>query len=123
MLETRTMYHVEKFLPPECPRCRARFQQQNVDYVPLLGDLIDGKKVVRQTEGYTIIICQHCDNYTVRILLETYQLGDRDRAEALLEQGFANLQEERATGNMARDCHAFFCEMPALRILGLGPED
>jgi hypothetical protein len=116
-LETKTMYHVEKFLPPECPKCQARFQQEGKDYGRLLGDIVDGKKRVRQTEGYYIIVCAHCENMTACWPLETYQLGDKKKAEALVQdKGFVNLIEVVATGNMARDIHAICGRAPDLRV-------
>jgi hypothetical protein len=107
-MQAKTMYHVEKFLPTECPKCRAPFQCESKDYGRFLGDIVDGKKQFRQTEGHTIIVCGHCENFTVRIDLESYQLGDRKKAEALLQQGFVNLQEVTAMGNMAVDHHVVY---------------
>src|SRR5947207_13533022 len=104
-MQTRTMYHVEKFLPRKCPKCRARFNEEGKDYGRLLEDLIDGKKRIRETKGYTIIVCADCENMTIRVDLESYQVGDRKKAEALLAQGFVNLQEVVAAGNRAVDQH------------------
>lgn len=122
-MESRTMYRVEKFLPPECPKCQARFKQEGHDYGRFLGDIVDGKKLFRQSVGYTIIVCLHCENMTARLDLEEYQLGDRKTAEALLEQGFVNLQEVTAMGNMARDFHALHMKMPDVRVESLDCTD
>jgi len=116
-LSIKTMYHVEKFLPPECPKCRVRFQQEGKDYARLLGDIIGGKKTFRETKGYYIIVCSHCENMTACVPLETYQVGDKKKAEALVkDQGFVNLIEVQAAGNMARDTHAIIGRAPDWRI-------
>ena len=116
-LASKTMYHVEKFLPPECPKCRARFQQEGKDYARLLGDIIDGKKTIRQTTGYYIIVCAHCENMTACWPLETYQVGDKKKAEALVkDEGFVNLIQVEARGNMTRDSHAICGRAPGLRV-------
>jgi hypothetical protein len=122
-METRTMYRVEKFLPPECPKCRARFKQEGKDYSLLLGDIVGGRKRVRPLVGYTIIVCSHCENMTARLNLEDWQLGSREKAETLLEQGFVNLQEVKAVGSMAREYHAVHMKMPGIRVEGLGSDD
>jgi len=114
---TRIMYHVEKFLPPECPNCRARFQQQGTDYARFLGYIIDGKKTVRETTGYYIIVCTHCENLTACYPLETYQISDKKKAEALVkDKGFVNLVQVEARGSMAQDCHALCGQVPDLRV-------
>ncbi len=116
-LATKIMYHVEKFLPPECPKCRARFQQDGKDYTRLLGDIIDGKKTIRETSGYYIIVCSRCENMTPCWPLEQYQVADRKKAEALVkEQGFVNLVQVLAMGHMAQDRHVVFGEAPRLRV-------
>jgi hypothetical protein len=118
----KTMYHVEKFLPPECPNCRARFQRDGKDYSRLLGDIIDGKKTIRKTEGYYIIVCAHCENMTACWPLETYQLSDKAKAEALVrDKGFANLVEVQAVGNMARDIHAIIGKAPGIQFVECEP--
>lgn len=123
-LATRIMYHVEKFLPPECPRCRARFQQEGKDYMRLLGDIIDGKKTIRETSGYYIIVCAHCENSTACWPLESYQVGDKNKAEALVkEHGFVNLVEVQAIGNMTRDRHAICSRMPDLKVEGIACDE
>jgi len=120
----KKMFHIEKFLPVECPKCRAKFEQQNKDWSLLLGDIVDGKKVVRQSDGHDIIICAHCENYTARIMLETYQLADRDKAVELMEkEGFINLQEVIATGTHCKDMHAVYTKKPGLKVLGLKCDD
>jgi hypothetical protein len=104
-MQKKTMYLVEKFLPPECPKCRAGFKEEGKDYGRLLGDLVDGKKRFRETPGYSIIVCAHCENMTMRIDQESWQVSDQAQAEALLSQGFVNLREVIAIGNMAVDHH------------------
>ncbi|GEM_PF-3235041 len=115
-MQSKTMYCVEKFLPTECPKCRACFQYEGKNYARFLGDIVDGKKQFRQTEGYTIIVCLHCENLTMRIDLESYQLSDRKHAEALLQQGFVNLHEVTAVGNMAVDRHVVFRQGPSVVV-------
>lgn len=114
---TRTMYHVEKFSPPECPKCRASFKHEGKDYARLLGDIVEGKKTIRETNGYYIIVCSHCENMTACWPLETYQLGDKTKAQSLVKnKGFVNLVEVPATGNMARDSHAIIGQVPKLKV-------
>jgi len=114
---TRIMYHVERFLPPECPKCRARFRQEGKDYARLLGDIIDGKKSIRETTGYYIIVCAHCENRTACWPLETYQIGDKKKAEALVkDKGFVNLVQVEARGGMTRDSHAICGQVLDLRV-------
>ncbi len=116
----KTMYRVEKFLPAECPKCRTRFQNQNEDWELLLGDVVNGRKVVRETAGYDVIVCAHCQNHTARFLLETCQLFDRRKAEDLVEkEGFVNLTEVRASGTMAVDSHEVHTAMPGRRVVGV----
>ena len=116
-LATKTMYRVEKFLPPECPKCRARFQQEGKDYARFLGDIIDGKKTVRQTTGYYIIVCTRCENLTACWPLEMHQVGDKKKAEALVkDKGFVNLTQVEARGSMAQDRHAICGQVPDLRV-------
>lgn len=122
-MESKTMYCVEKFLPAECPKCRACFQCENNDYARFLGDIVDGKKRFRQTEGYAIIVCLNCQNLTMRIDLEGYQLSDRKQAEALLQQGFVNLHEVTAIGSMATDRHIVFRQGPSVVVDGKECDD
>src|SRR3989338_646936 len=96
---TRKMWVVEKFLPTECPKCRKKFENDQRDWVLLFGYIVDGKKQVRETPGYDIIICSHCDNYTAWVQLESYRLSDRTRAEQLLGEGFANFHEVEVFGD------------------------
>lgn len=135
-LPRKTMYRVEKFLPPRCPKCDHVFgkeerysanlspegevtmgKKEEGDYSLLLGDIIDGKKTIRQTTGYNIIICAHCRNYTARYPLEDYQLSSKEEAEKLVaEQGFQNLMECIAVGNMTRDQHCKTATAPDIQI-------
>jgi hypothetical protein len=125
--QTAKMHYVEKFLPPECPKCRAAFKTQDADWQLLLGDIINGVKTVRPLDGYDIIICAHCGNHTIRLKLETYQLFDKAKAEELVEkEGFVNLQEVLATGTHCRDMHAIYMKMPGIKVRGIkcdGEED
>jgi len=121
---TRIMYHVEKFLPPECPKCRARFQHEGKDYVRLLGDIINGTKTIRETSGYRIIVCSHCENVTACWPLETYQVGDKKKAQALVkDKGFVNLIQVEATGSMTQDAHAICGKVPDLRVESIKCEE
>jgi len=101
------MYRVEKFLPTNCPRCSKQFQNEATDWSRLLGDIIKGEKVVRETQGYVIIICGECRNYTAQVPLESYQLASKEAAEKLCnEQGFVNLMTVTAYGNHCQDMHS-----------------
>jgi len=105
-MKTKTMYRVEKFLPTECPKCRHVFQDGAKDWVRLLGDVVDGEKKYRLTEGYYIIICRHCDNHTAQIVLEEYQLSSKKKAQEFCDkEGFVNLMEVTASGNHTKDMH------------------
>ena len=120
--DAKTMYHVEKFLPFECPKCRHPFKNANADWHRLLGDIIDGKKVIRQLNGYYIIVCAKCDNYTAQIPLESYQLSDKAQAQKLCDEaGFVNLTEVIATGTHCRDLHAIYCKPPGLTTIKSEP--
>jgi ribosomal protein S27E len=110
------MFHIEKFLPTECPKCRHRFQSEAEDWVRLFGDIVDGKKKIRETNGYLIIHCRHCDNMTAMFPLETYQLSDRKLAEEkMAKEGFVNLQVVTAVGNMAQNLHTVIAK-PAIQV-------
>jgi len=116
---SQTMYCVEKFLPTECPKCRQPFRQDGPDYTRLLGDIIDGRKVVRETNGYDIIICNRCENSTARVLLESWQVGDRERAAKLLQKGFVNLQQVTAFGTATRDAYQLYVQLPGIKVRGV----
>lgn len=103
--KSKTMYRVEKFLPPACPKCQYAFKVENTDYNLLLGDIVEGKKVIRTNEGYDIIVCVHCGNFTARLLVEAWQVGDRKRAEEFLREGFVNLKEVTGFGDQMQDFH------------------
>lgn len=79
-LKSVTMYRVERFTPPKCPRCNRGFDVQNVDFHMFLGDLVDGEKKIRATSGYDIIIYNGCNNYTASIMKEVYTLKDKKAA-------------------------------------------
>jgi hypothetical protein len=113
--EAKTMYHVEKFLPTECPKCRHPFKNANTDWHRLLGDVIDGKKVFRPLNGYYIIVCAICSNYTAQFPIESYQLSDKAHAQKLCDEAsFVNLTEVLATGAHCRDMHVIYCKPPGI---------
>ena len=114
----KNMYRVEKFLPPECPKCRHAFAGEGIDYIRLLGDIVDGAKQVRGTTGYDIIVCSHCENFTARLPLEAWRVRSRKRAQELLQTGFINLQKVIAFGNHTEDFHEVCAKPPKLRVLG-----
>lgn len=119
-MRKKKMYRVEKFLPTECPKCRHPFMREGDDYVRLLGDIVEGEKRVRETQGYIINICAKCQNYTAFIELESYQLGNKKEAERLVrEEGFRNLIVVTATGTHCQDMHAVHAQMPGTRVIGV----
>lgn len=116
-MQEKVMFHVEKFLPIECPKCRHPFKKQNEDWAMLLGDIVDGKKVIRELDGYHIIICKKCENYTAQLPLESYQVSDKKFAEDLCAtQGFVNLMEVRAVGNACRDMHTVYSKPSGIQV-------
>lgn len=98
--QERTMYRVEKYLVPECPKCRHKFDRNGKDWVQYLGEIVKGEKVIRKTSGYILFICQHCKNMTAQIVKESFQLSNPEKAKALLNEGFANFQEVLAGGDV-----------------------
>lgn len=114
--EEKTMYHVEKFLPPECPKCRHTFTSEGVDYTLLFGDIVNGEKKIRATTGYNIIICSHCRNFTARFPLESWQVSSKQRAEELVQQGFTNLLQVTAFGSHTQDHHFVHSKLPGIRV-------
>jgi hypothetical protein len=120
--DSRTMFHVEKFLPTECPKCRHPFKKEDADWHRLLGDVLDGKKVFRQLDGYHIIVCAKCNNFTAQFPIESYQLSDKAQAQKLCDEaGFVNLTEVFATGTHCRDFHAIYCKPPGITTM-IDPE-
>lgn len=118
-LAEKPVYHVEKFLPTECPKCRHVFSKEGADYSRLLGDIVGGEKKIRATAGYDIIICSHCRNYTARVMLESWQVGDRHQAEKLVQEGFVNLQPGMGYGTHTQDHHTVHAKLPGLRVYGI----
>lgn len=113
---TKTMYHVEKFLPTECPKCRHPFKNGNTDWHRLFGDIIAGKKVFRELDGYHIIVCAQCSNYTAQFPVESCQLSDKAQAQKLCDEaGFVNLTEVLASGTHCQDFHVIFCKPPGIK--------
>ena len=115
-LASKTMYVVEKFLPQECPKCRHKFDKIGVDWTPLMGDIVNGQKVIRETNGYSIITCSQCQNFTASISLESYTLSDPEAARKLLEQGFVNFHEVKAFGDMVEDRHMVYTKLPDVHV-------
>ena len=115
----KKMFRVEKFIPTECPKCKSPFREEARDYIRLFGDIVEGQKVVRETTGHDIIICKKCENITARVMIEACQVFDRNKAVALLREGFVNLQLVQAFGNHAEDAHEVFTSMPGLRVRSL----
>ena len=102
----------------------AIFRQEGKDYARFLGDILAGRKTIRETNGYYIIVCTLCENLTACWPLEAYQLGDKQKAEALVrDKGFVNLVEVQATGNMAKDHHAIIGRLPDLRVESIKCEE
>ena len=136
MPDHKKMYRVEKFIPPACPKCKHPFlkevrykealdaegrviagDKEEGDWTLLFGDIVDSKKVIRETKGYNIIICAHCRNYTARMPLEEYCLGSKEQAEKLVaEQGFVNLMEVTSFGNHMQDHHVIIADMQVMGI-------
>lgn len=112
----RTMWCVEKFLPTECPKCRKKFENNQSDWSLLLGDIVDGRKQIRETQGYDIITCSHCGNYTARVQLESYMLFDKAAAERLLGEGFVNLREVKTFGDV-KESHTTSAKLPDIRVV------
>jgi hypothetical protein len=122
-IKVKAMYHLEKFFPPECPKCRHKFEKQEKDWAILLGDKVDGKKTVRETIGYDIIICSHCGNHTARVPLETAKVFRLKTVRQLQKKGFVNLQKVQAFGNMAKEIRAVHSKAPNMRVIGVKVED
>lgn len=114
--EEKTMYRVEKFIPSECPKCRHKLDRNGEDWGQVLGDIINGEKVPRKTDGYIIIICVHCKNQTACIPLEAYTLSDPVAALKLLEEGFVNYREVIAVGKVAGQ-HTVYTEIKNLYVV------
>jgi len=114
--EKKIMYRVEKFIPPECPRCCHKLDRNKDDWGQVLGDIVNGEKIPRKTEGYIIIICVHCNNQTACIPLEAYTLSDPVEALKLLDQGFVNFREVIAAGNTP-DQHTVYSEIKHFSIV------
>jgi hypothetical protein len=112
----KTMYVVDKFLLAECPKCRHKFGKIGDDWNIFLAYIVDGQKTTIESTGYTIIVCSHCQNFTGQIQLESWQLSDPRAARRLLKQGFVNLHEVQACGNMAKDRHVVYMRIPGVQI-------
>lgn len=121
-IPTRKMWVVEKFLPTECPKCRKKFENNQRDWLLPLGDIVDGKKKVRATQGYDIIICSHCGNYTARVQLECCRLFDKAKAEHLLGEGFVNLHEVEAFGDV-KEARIVYTKLPDTQVVEVEQSD
>lgn len=98
------MWRIQKFSPRNCPQCGHQFNQCDQDWSIYLGTIENGKKVL--DPEWPRIICNNCNELVKITKEEEYQLKDRAQAEKLMqEQGFFDLQEVKAVGNMARDMH------------------
>jgi hypothetical protein len=117
------MYHVYKFFPSRCPKCEQAFSSAS-DFARWLGR---GKSFVNalknQKEFFSdifpkiesndktsysnkfdidFIVCENCQNVTLRIDYESRQVMTLEEAKFLVEtQGFTGWQEIEASGNMA----------------------
>jgi len=105
----KNMYHVEKYLVPECPKCRHKFDNNGKDWVQYLGDIVKGEKILRKTSGYIIFLCRHCKNMTAQIVKESFLVSDPEKAKALLKEGFVNFQKCLAYGKVS-DRHVIYGE-------------
>lgn len=113
-------YSVEKFLPGHCPKCGHIFSQQNSDWAIFLGDIVRGKKVVRETKGYDIIVCKHCGNYTARFKLESYVVFSLEVANNFLRDGFVNLcKVVQISEDVIPDYHVVSAKAPDISVEGI----
>lgn len=123
-MEATTMYSVYKFFPSRCPKCEQVFSSPSTFalWVGKGNSFVDAlqnqKELFREifpkieTNGKTgysnkfdidFIICQNCQNTTLRIDYASRQVMTQDEAQFLVEkQGFTGWQEIKAYGNMAR---------------------
>lgn len=123
-MEAQTMYHVYKFFPSRCPKCEQAFRLSS-DFAQWAGkgnsfvNALQNQKELfsdifpktetndktRYSNKFDIdfIICQNCQNVTLRIDYASRQVMTLSEAEFLVEeQGFTGWQEIKAYGNMAR---------------------
>lgn len=123
-MEAITMYQAYKFFPSRCPKCEHTFRSQS-DFGRFYGN---GKSFINSLQnqmkafpdifpkveqngltGYSnkydvdFIICQNCENITMRIDYALRQVATLAEAEFLIEnEGFTGWQEVTSYGNMAR---------------------
>ncbi len=137
-MEKKTVYIVEKFFPPRCPKCEQPFYSQ-ADFAEWAGDegrsFIDAKikqaerfpelfKVAEEQPGIfdvedrfdiNFLICLHCKNVTLRIGYAMRQVLVQEEAERLIsEEGFTSWKRGEAFGEMAK---------PQSRLSMLGAAD
>jgi hypothetical protein len=86
--EPKIMYKVEKFSPAHCPACLRLFQNESADFTV--------QAILSPPLGLSFLRCT-CGNITFRVITEEYIVESRLQAENLLEEGFVNLQEVRAS--------------------------
>jgi len=112
--EEQTIYRVEKFIPLRCPRrdCLNEFKRNKggdggyfLSTFWLHGSLEKTERIlesIRCPELMTdLIVCARCGNVVMRVLIEERTYENRSDAEkACKEEGFVNLQEAQAFGNM-----------------------
>ena len=91
----RTIYLVQKFIPMRCPKCGRSFSMEGVDYSSCLGEFY-------ATLTYDIILCKSCNNLTMRVMLESWQVDEHSRAEVLALEHSASLQ---VVTRVTRDTH------------------
>jgi hypothetical protein len=123
-MKSITMYHVYKFFPSRCPKCEQAFRSASnfgkwvgkgksfVDALrnqrELFSDIFpkaESKDKTRHSNKFNIdfIVCQNCQNVTLRIDYAWRQVMTLEEARFLVEtQGFTGWQEIEASGNMAR---------------------
>src|SRR5713101_6252950 len=126
-METVSVFLVEKFFPPRCPKCEHAFAspsdfveygggsgssfvdakiRQAKAFPELFGSVEEGHEgVISFTNKFDVdfILCQHCHNVTLRIEYASRQVMSRDEAVRLVAtQGFTCWREGVAAGNMTR---------------------
>ena len=118
------MYSVYKFFPSRCPKCEQGFSSPSTfalwagkgksfinalqNQKELFAEIFPKTKINGKT-GYSnkfdidFIVCQNCQNTTLRIDYASRQVPTRNEAEFLVEtQGFTGWKEIKTYGNMTR---------------------
>lgn len=105
----QTVYMVEKFIPTQCPNpsCFNEFKQNGADgYYFATYWMHEPREVTERISASIshpwvatdLIVCGKCRNVTVRVKIEDCVVATREDAEALLNEGYVNLQEMQAHG-------------------------